>query len=417
MKTNQVSEISRREKNRTLNPNHISEVFSPPIVDVARIVKNSPRKKDLISFGQGIPFYNPPEYALNVLKDKMNTHENYVHRYTVDEGLPDVLELILKNRAKKGFTNLSRENVILTAGANLAVYLALTNITSFGDEVIIPTPFYFNHVMGVEILQCKPVLVPRLPDLNLDLESIEKNITPKTKAIIITSPDNPTGAIYSRETLKKIYELAEKHNFWIIHDETYEEFIYDKSKNPHVSMQEFEKDEPSRVISVYSFSKVFGMSGYRAGYLIFPSFLYRNFLKLQDTIIVNCPVFSQILVKTMLEREDQTKDWFAKNFDQLRQVRKYILEEISDSEFFALDRSSLSGLGGFYLFPSIIDSKYQDNSLSLITKLIQEEDLVLLPGFGFGNTWNNYVRISFGNVNLEQVQEGFSRLKKFFYNS
>ena len=393
--------------------NHITEVLSPPIVDVARIVKNTSRKKELISFGQGIPFYNPPQYALDTLKKKLDPNENFVHRYTVDEGLPDVLELILTKHAKKGF-NFSRENIILTAGANLACYLALTNITSFGDEVIIPSPFYFNHVMAVQILQCTPVLVPRLPDLNLDLASIEKNITSKTKAIIITSPDNPTGAIYSRDTLQKVYDLAEKYNFWIIHDETYEEFIYDNEKSPHVSMQEFEKNDLKRVISVFSFSKVFGMSGYRAGYLIFPAILYKNFLKLQDTIIVNCPVVSQLLVKEMLQRETETKDWFQTNFGQLQQVRDYLLNELSGSSFFEIDQTSLSGLGGFYLFPRIIDQSYRDKSFELVKKLIEEQDLILLPGIGFGDSWTNYIRISFGNVNLQQAQEGFRRLKDFF---
>ncbi len=394
--------------------NHISEVFSPPIVDIASIVKTTPRNKELISFGQGIPFYNPPTFALNKLKETLTGEVNYIHRYTVDEGLPDVIELILQRHKRKGRSNLSRENFILTAGANLAFYLALTGITSFGDEIIVPTPFYFNHVMAVQILQCTPVLVPRLSNLDLDLAEIERKITNKTKAIVITSPDNPTGAMYSKETLKRIYELAEKHDFWVIHDETYEEFIYEPSKQEHVSMLDFEKTGPNRVISVFSFSKVFGMSGYRAGYLVFPARLYKNLLKLQDTIIVNCPAVSQVLVKELLERENETNSWFQSQFKQLQDVRTYIMQELNDSAFFDLQPHSLSGLGGFYLFPAIASEHYQNNSFELVSKLIKEQDLVLLPGSGFGDTWNNYVRISFGNVNLNQVQEGFSRLKDFF---
>ena len=304
--------------------NHISEVLSPPIVDVARIVRESIRQKELISFGQGIPFYNPPKFALNILKGSLTSNENFIHRYTVDEGLPEIIELLLEQHRRKGRLNLTRENIILTAGANLSFYLALTCITSFGDEVIIPTPFYFNHVMAVQILQCSPVLVPRFPTLDLDISAIESCVTKKTKAIVITSPDNPTGAIYSRDTLKKIYDLAEKHDFWIIHDETYEEFIYDPNKAPHVSMLDFEPQIRNRVISVFSFSKIYGMSGYRAGYLIFPAKLYRNLLKLQDTLIVNCPTPTQVLVKTILEHEHDTKEWFSNNFKQLQDVRKYI---------------------------------------------------------------------------------------------
>lgn len=393
--------------------NHISEVFSPPIVDIASIVKTTTRHKELISFGQGIPFYNPPDFALDKLKESLTSSENYIHRYTVDEGLPDVIELILKRHNSKG-RNLARENVILTAGANLAFYLALTSITSYGDEVIIPTPFYFNHVMDVQILQCKPVLVPRLPTMDLDIAEIEKKITIKTKAIVITSPDNPTGAMYSKETLQRIYELAEEHDFWVIHDETYEEFLYDREHSNHFSMLDFEKTDRHRVISVFSFSKVFGMSGYRAGYLIFPSKLYKNLLKLQDSIIVNCPAVSQTLVKVLLEREQETRSWFDSNFKQLREVRKYILEEINQSNFFELQQNSLSGLGGFYLFPAISSKQFQNKSFELVSRLIKEQDVVLLPGMGFGDTWNNYIRISFGNVNLTQVQEGFSRLKEFF---
>lgn len=352
--------------------NHITDVFSPVIVDVAKIVKSTKRKKELISFGQGIPFYNPPDFALDELITTLKGSENFIHRYTVDEGLPELIELILKRHATKGRTNLTRENIIVTAGANLAFYLALTSITSYGDEVIIPTPFYFNHVMGVEILQCKPVLIPRLSNLDLDIAQIEKSITKKTKAIVITSPDNPTGSIYSKERLEQIFDLAEKHNLWIIHDETYEEFIYEGQTAPHFSMLNFEPNERKRVISVFSFSKIFGMSGYRAGYLIFPSKLYYNLLKLQDTIIVNCPVVSQVLVKTMLIREQETTKWFQTKFNQLREVRKYILEEISSSNFFEIEKNSLSGLGGFYLFPKITSSKYQNRSFDLIKCLIEE---------------------------------------------
>lgn len=394
--------------------NHINEVLSPPIVDVARIIKNSSRKKELISFGQGIPFYNPPDFALDELKRKITGKENYLHRYTVDEGLPDLIEAILKERSLKGQTDLTRENIVITAGANLAFYLALSCIASAGDEIIIPTPFYFNHVMAVQIKQCTPVLVPRKPDLDLDIEEISKRITSKTKAIVLTSPDNPTGAIYSKTTLKKIFDLACHYNFWIIHDETYEEFIYDKEKTPHVSMLDFEKGARKRVISVFSFSKIFGMSGYRAGYLIFPNILYQNLLKLQDTIIVNCPVLSQTLVKILLDHGNETKSWFQTNFKQLGQVREYLIKEITNSNFFSLEKNSLSGLGGFYLFPQITDSVYKNNSVKLVTDLIQKQDLVLLPGIGFGETWSNYIRISFGNVNLDQVKEGFTRLNEFF---
>lgn len=394
--------------------NHITEVFSPPIVDIASIVKTTTRNKELISFGQGIPFYNPPDFALDKLKESLTGEVNYIHRYSVDEGLPEVINLVLQRHKRKGRMNLTRENIILTAGANLAFYLALTGITSFGDEVIIPTPFYFNHVMAVQIVQCKPILVPRLPTMDLDIAEIEKKITNRTKAIVITSPDNPTGAMYSQQTLQRIYKLAEEHDFWIIHDETYEEFLYNSAHSKHVSMLDFEKTDRNRVISVFSFSKVFGMSGYRAGYLIFPSKLYKNLLKLQDTIIVNCPVVSQVLIKELLEREQETKKWFDSNFKQLQEVRKYILEEINQSDFFKLQQNSLSGLGGFYLFPAISLKPYQNKSHELVSRLIKEQDIVLLPGSGFGDTWKNYLRISFGNVNLTQVQEGFSRLKEFF---
>ena len=179
-------------------------------------------------------------------------------------------------------------------------------------------------------------------------------------------------------------------------------------------MLDFEKGARKRVISVFSFSKIFGMSGYRAGYLIFPNILYQNLLKLQDTIIVNCPVLSQTLVKILLDHGNETKSWFQTNFKQLGQVREYLIKEITNSNFFSLEKNSLSGLGGFYLFPQIIGSVYKNNSVKLVTDLIQKQDLVLLPGIGFGETWSNYIRISFGNVNLDQVKEGFTRLNEFF---
>ncbi|MHA2363089.1 MAG: pyridoxal phosphate-dependent aminotransferase [Candidatus Hodarchaeales archaeon] len=394
------------------NALHIDNVMNPPIVVIANKIKNlvSPNQS-IVSFGQGVPFFGPPEFALKELSVEMLNSESLLHRYSIDEGLQQLRELVAENSRKKRI-NVTSDQVLITTGANQAFYIALSALCNPGDEFIVPTPFYFNHVMAIQLVHGVPIFVPRLKDdMDLDIKAIREAITPKTKGIILTSPDNPTGSVYPKKTLDRLFNIVYEQKLYVIHDETYAEFIYD-SDHPHVSMLSYEH-YLERTIGIYSFSKVYGMAGYRLGYLLFPEMLRSALMKIQDTIVVCPPVIAQQLALILLTNEKQTKMWFSSKLTVLNSVREFVLQQIKEIPQFYLSQKSLSGFGGFYLFPEVINHKFKSLD-NLIDQLIHKKAVVLIPGNAFGDYWKTNIRIAYGNVSLDQAQEGFERIRHFF---
>ena len=386
-----------------------NRIITPPIVETSNKIKAlAPSNQKLISFGQGVPYFGPPAFALEALSGEMQQDHSPLHRYSLDEGLDSLREVLLR-KAKASEIIVTLDQILVTAGANLAFYIAVAVLCNPGDEFIVPTPFYFNHVMAIQSIHGIPVFVPRLPNLDLDLEAITNCITNKTKGIIITSPDNPTGSIYSKKTLEAVYQLAQEHDFYVLHDETYLDFVYNPDTHPHMSVLTLE-DTLDRTFGIYSFSKAYGMAGYRLGYLLFPSAFRSALMKIQDTIIVCPPVNAQYLAEIILTEENATRQWFKTKFAELHKVRHYVLSQVNDIADLYLPQDSLSGLGGFYIFPMLQTDRYT-HADEFVNDLIQQQAVVLIAGNGFGDHWKQYFRIAYGNVSLEHAKEGFERIR------
>src|SRR5262249_42010158 len=188
--------------------------------------------------------------------------------------------------------------VMVTAGANMAFVHALLAITSLGDEVILPVPFYFNHEMAIEMAGCAPVRVPTDERYQLDLDAIRRAITPRTRAIVTVTPNNPTGAVYPEPALRAVSRLCQDHGLYHISDEVYEYFTYGAAR--HVSPASFDGAEKF-TISLFSLSKAYGFAGWRIGYMAYPESLANAIMKVQDTVIVCPPVISQIAAGSTLQ--------------------------------------------------------------------------------------------------------------------
>ncbi|MFX0174247.1 MAG: aminotransferase class I/II-fold pyridoxal phosphate-dependent enzyme, partial [Candidatus Hodarchaeota archaeon] len=204
-------------------PSQIEKIMTPPIDDIFNMVKN---KEELISFGQGVPFFFPNKELMEKFWLEVKTNLN-IHNYSPDPGFLSVRKEVARYLAIQYQSNsLSWKNIILTSGANTAFFNLISILTEPKDEVILLTPYYFNHMMTLQILHVTPVEIKTDKKYQPMINSINEKITSKTRAVVVISPNNPTGAVFSESTIKKILEICENHNISLILDETYSEFVY-----------------------------------------------------------------------------------------------------------------------------------------------------------------------------------------------
>lgn len=351
--------------------------------------------KDVISFGQGIPFFSPPKLAIDAAKNSMMQPKGF--QYSTDAGWLTLRETIAEKVNFSTKANVDAEcNVMVTSGANQAFMNAVLAITSPGDELIFLTPSYFNYVMAAQLADCKPVLVETTKCFQPDVEKIKNKISKKTKAIVTISPNNPTGAVYSKESLKAINQFCKDHQLFHISDEVYEYFVYDDST--HVSPLCFDPSV-SHTISLFSLSKAFALSGYRIGYMIHPDFLSDDLLKAQDTIGICAPSIAQAAA---LKAIPLKQSYCAQYNEEMKHNREIVM-----SKFDGIPGIHGCWTKGAYYFFITVDSSL--SSLTLAKQLIETYGVIVLPGSMFDMSTCSF-RLSYGNLSSEKVNEGMNRL-------
>lgn len=369
-------------------------VQSPIIPIVGELIRSNP---GTISLGQGVVFYSPPPEAIELLPKFLSEPTN--HLYKAIEGIPPLLTaLAAKLQAFNGI-EISEENcIVVTAGSNMGFMNAVLAITSVGDEIILNTPYYFNHEMAITIAGCHPVLVKTDDNYQLRPEAIVQAITPKTRAVVTISPNNPTGAVYSEQALRVVNQICRERGIYHISDEAYEYFTYNGVK--HISPGSF-VGSSEYTISLYSLSKAYGFASWRIGYMVIPKHLLVAVKKVQDTIVICAPVVSQFAALGALQAKE---DYFKSNIEAIVQVRKAVHK--------ALNR--LQGLctiapadGAFYFFLKVYTSM---NDLELVERLIREHKVAVIPGNTFGMDNGCYLRVAYGALQKETAEEGIERL-------
>ena len=236
----------------------MDRVQSPIIPVVGGWIRQTP---GTISLGQGVVHYGPPREAIYAVRDALQSPET--HQYNDGAGLPALVEAIAGKLAAENRIDVSRGSLIMvTAGANMAFMHAVLAITMPGDEVILPVPFYFNHEMAIEMAGCTAVRVPTTERYQLKLDAIERAITPRTRAIVTISPNNPSGAVLSEMSLRQVNELCRARGLYHLADEPYEYFTYGPAR--HMSPGAL-PGAAEHTISMYSLSKAFGFAGWRIG--------------------------------------------------------------------------------------------------------------------------------------------------------
>ncbi|WP_315791671.1 pyridoxal phosphate-dependent aminotransferase [Fischerella sp. JS2] len=369
-------------------------VQSPIIPVVGELIKNHP---GTISLGQGVVAYAPPPEAIEMLPKFLADPTN--HLYKAVEGIPPLLTAITEKLQNFNNIKINTDNcIVVTAGSNMGFLNAILAITNVGDEIILNTPYYFNHEMAITIAGCHPVLVETDENYQLRLDAIAQAITPKTKAIVTISPNNPTGVVYTEAALQQVNQICRDRGIYHISDEAYEYFTYNGVK--HTSPAAF-PNSSEYTISLYSLSKAYGFASWRIGYMVIPKHLLVAVKKVQDTNVICPAVISQYAALGAL----QTKpDYLRNNIAAIAQVRELVINSLLSLE--GLCKITAAD-GAFYLFFKV---NTEIDAFELVKRLIQEHQVAVIPGTTFGMNQGCYLRVAYGALQKETAKEGIARL-------
>lgn len=377
-----------------LTSTRASAVQMPIIPHIAELIRSHP---GTISLGQGVVHYGPPPSALAALSRFTEDAEN--HKYKSAHGIPALLDALRAKLARDNDIAVTRDHTLMvTAGSNMAFAHVVDAIADPGDEIILLTPYYFNHEMAIALANVKAISVPTDNDYQPQLDLIERAITSRTRAVVTISPNNPTGAVYSQDTLSAINTLCRERGIYHIHDEAYEYFVFDGAQ--HFSPASL-PNSVQHTISLFSFSKTFGMASWRVGYLLAPAHLDESLRKIQDTVLICAPVVSQFAACGALEAGRAYATSFLPAYGAVRDEARTMLDALADHVVAGRTQ------GALYYFLRI-DTPM--DSLTLAERLIREHGVAVIPGGTFGELNQCCLRISYGALDPATVREGARRL-------
>ena len=372
----------------------IQAVQQPIIPIVAELIRSNP---GTISLGQGVVYYGPPSQAFSKVQECFGDDAN--HKYGAVHGESSLCRTISKKLSVENQLEINAKNrIVVTAGSNMGFYNAILAVADRGDEIILQSPYYFNHEMAVTMAGCQPVLVNTDADFHWNVAKVARAITGKTKAIVTISPNNPTGAVYSQATLQAINGLCREHGIYHISDEAYEHFSFDG--NRHFSPGSM-LDVADYTISLYSLSKSYGFASWRIGYMVIPGRLYEAVRKIQDTILICPPVVSQFAALGAMAEGGPYRDDRIKVIEK---VRRIALEKLKGlGQIIDMPRAE----GAFYILLRVHTDK---NDMILLKELITRFHVAAIPGSAFGIHDGCYFRIAYGSLRQATVTEGIDRL-------
>jgi aspartate/methionine/tyrosine aminotransferase len=340
--------------------------------------------KDVIVLSLGEAFFKLPEFDFDESLFVKGCH------YSSSWGLLELRQKISQYYNRYGVEADPEKEILVSAGSKAIIYMVLLSIINPGDEVIILEPAWVSYTQQVKLCYGRPVTVPYHENLN----NLEKYITPKTKAIIINNPNNPSGKVYAKEELQNLYNLAEKHGIFILSDEAYSDFV---GQEPFYSMGAIDKEKKLSFV-INSVSKCLGVSGWRIGYVIADKKYAGGILKVNQHLIT-CPaaLIELCLVKYFDDILKITAPQISEVMELRRQAADY-MDEIGLKYF--------PGSGTFYFMVSIEGSKLGSEEFAL--KLLREHGVSTVPGVGYGQSVDKFLRVSVGTESPERIKAGLS---------
>jgi aspartate/methionine/tyrosine aminotransferase len=372
----------------------LAAVQAPVIPIVGRWIADTP---GTISLGQGIVSYGPPPGVLDALRGFGGVAAD--HRYGPVEGLAPLLEAIeAKLAAENGITVRPASRVLVTAGGNQAFMNAVLALTDPGDEVILPVPYYFNHEMAVVMAGARPVGVRTGRDYQLDVQAIADAVTPRTRAVVTVSPNNPTGAVYPEGVLGAVNALCRDRGVFHVHDEAYEYFVYGEAR--HFSPGSID-GAAAHTISLYSLSKAYGMASWRVGYMVVPEALAEAVHKIQDTLLICPPAVSQHVALAAL---GAGRSYPATRLAGLDGMRRAIFEALGRGDL----PCELAPVSGAFYY--LVRVHADIDSMALAERLIRQHRVAAIPGSAFADPAPCSIRISYGALDGDTLAHGIERL-------
>ncbi len=354
---------------------------------------------DAISLGVGEPDFDTPWHIRDEAIKAIKAGKTF---YTANAGLRELREAICDYTLRRiGVRYDPLSECIVSVGGSEAIDLAFRATLEPGDEVIIPQPCFVSYEPCVVMAGGTPVTISLnvTDEFRLRPEQLEAAITPKTKALFISYPNNPTGAIMEKADLEKICEVVRRHDLLVVSDEIYGELTY--GGEAHVSIAAL-PGMKERTILINGFSKAFAMTGWRLGYALAPAEIMTQMIKLHQYEIMSAPTISQYAAIRAMTNGDHDTMTMRQSYDQRR---RFLMKKLKD-----LDIPCFEPKGAFYIFPNI--SHFGMTSEEFATELLKKEKVAVVPGSAFGKCGEGFLRISYA-YSMEELKEAFGRLESF----
>jgi len=382
----------------------------PPSITLAITAKAKEMKaegKDVVGFGAGEPDFNTPQNIIDACKKALDEGKT---KYVPASGINELKDAVVNKFKRDNGLNYERSQIIISTGGKQCLFNTLMALTNPGDEILIAKPYWVSYpdLIALSGGNCVVVETREEEDYKFTLESLEASVTPKTKAIIVNSPNNPTGTVYSREELQSIADFCKKHDIFIISDEIYEPLIYGEEK--HISIASLSEDAYKRTVVVNALSKAYAMTGWRLGYAAGPKDLIKILGNIQSHTTSNSTSFVQYAAVEALNGD---QSFIPLMNEEFRLRRDYMIERADKIK--GLDY--IYPKGAFYLMLDVryfIGKHFRGNtiksSLDLADMLLSEYLVAVVPGSGFG--LEGFLRLSYA-TNRDAIKKGFDRIEEF----
>ncbi|WP_226621452.1 aminotransferase [Alloyangia pacifica] len=377
--------------------------FAPPVMEARRWLDGVefPADRPLINVSQAAPIDPPPAPLIAAMGEALA--DPATHLYGPVLGMPALREELARHWSAHYGANVTPENVAITSGCNQAFAACISALCGEGDEVLLPTPWYFNHKMWLDMSGVTTVPLPTDAELLPQVATAASLITSRTRAIVLVSPNNPGGKEYPAETLKAFFDLAREHGIKLIVDETYKDFD-SRSGAPHDLLNAPEGRDT--LIQLYSFSKAYRLTGHRVGAIIADQALLPEVEKFLDTVTICATQLGQSAALWGLQNLGQ---WVAGERDEILDRRAAIAENMPRLE---AKGWKLLGLGAYFAY---LEHPFAESSAQLAPKLVREAGVLTLPGTMFMPETDprgaRQFRFAFANVNRAEIGELFARLE------
>ena len=391
---------SRKERRGGVPADRIRGIELPPFDPLSqRASELRAAGHDVISLGQALPFYGPPASALAAAREALETRE--VNIYSTDPGMPALRTALAERLHDVGIVSSARD-IIITAGGNHAFTLALTTMVDPGDEVVLPSPYFTNHQMAIVALGAIPVEAP-VHDRETFVVSwadIEPHLTSRTRAVVLCNPGNPTGAVLDAPEGERIISELARRDIVVFSDETYMHLVYGRPHWSAASLPAWRRN----VVVIGTFSKTFGMMGWRVGFMVADAAVCTEAVKVQDAMIICAPVISQMAALGAVRNDWQYPETFHPDFLQRRAA---LIDGVRGVPQFHWTPTP----GAFFGFVRVDGCA---DSAALAESVLEDAHVVTIPGAAFGRSGEGHLRLSYGSASVADVTEALRRLSAYF---